>query len=399
MKYSIIKKIPIAILLSVLVSANSLSADESLGTADVNFNLRYESVEQNNALQDADALTLRTRLTYTFKEKDGFSALVEFEDSRNILGITDYNNTLGQNAGVYSVIADPETTELDQAFVHYKRDGLKIKAGRQVITYDGHRFVGHVGWRQDRQTFDGLTINYKASDDLILNYANITQRNRIFAEVRDLESEDHLFNLAYTTAIGKVTGYGYLLEVDDETDNGIDTYGISLKGSFTVGETKTLYHAEFARQSAIANGADFDADYLFIEGGAVFGGFTTKIGYEVLGSDSGNYGFATPLATLHKFNGFTDQFLATPDVGLVDVYATFATSALGAKWTLTYHDFSADESSTGIDDLGSEVNLVVAKKFSKRYTAGFKYGAYSAGDAAAGKVDTDKIWIWLSAQY
>ena len=42
-------------------------------------------------------------------------------------------------------------------------------------------------------------------------------------------------------------------------------------------------------------------------------------GYEVLGADNG-VGFATPLATGHKFQGWADKFLTTPGDGIEDVY-------------------------------------------------------------------------------
>jgi hypothetical protein len=52
---------------------------------------------------------------------------------------------------------------------------------------------------------------------------------------------------------------------------------------------------------------------LHIEVGTTVASVNVKVGYELLGSDNGEYGFATPLATLHKFNGWADQFLGTPD--------------------------------------------------------------------------------------
>jgi hypothetical protein len=119
----------------------------------------------------------------------------------------------------------------------------------------------------------------------------------------------------------------------------------------------------------------------------------------VLGSDEAMYGFSTPLATLHKFNGWADQFLNTPKEGLVDLYASVSGKAFGGGWTVTIHDYSADESTDTVDDLGSEINAVYAKKFAKNYKAGLKYAAYSAGDSTAGKVDTDKIWLWVSASF
>ena len=119
----------------------------------------------------------------------------------------------------------------------------------------------------------------------------------------------------------------------------------------------------------------------------------------MLGSDDSEYGFATPLATGHAFNGWTDQFLNTPDEGLVDASLTLSTQWMGVKFAVAYHDFSADDSTPEVDDLGSEVDFLVAKKFTKNYSGGLKYGSYSQGDSGAGKVDTDKAWVWVSAKF
>jgi len=74
--------------------------------------LRYESVDQDNAAADAEALTLRSRLGYTTGEYKGFSATMEGEDVRIVGGVDDYTvGPTGFNSGVYSVIADPETTD------------------------------------------------------------------------------------------------------------------------------------------------------------------------------------------------------------------------------------------------------------------------------------------------
>ena len=109
----------------------------------------------------------------------------------------------------------------------------------------------------------------------------------------------------------------------------MDTYGIRFSGSTQAGDTKLLYSAEFASQSSESVSSNFDADYLMLEAGAVFKGVTAKVGYEELGSDNGAYGFSTPLATLHKFNGWADQFLGTPAQGLVDTSVTLAGKLAG----------------------------------------------------------------------
>lgn len=379
------------------VLAESVTEALTSGTAYGDFNLRYENVSQDNAVDDASAFTLRSRLGYSTGSVSGFSATIEFEDSRVVMGQGEYTvGPTGYKVGEYSVIADPEHTELDQGFIQYKNDAVTVKVGRQVITMDGHRFVGHVGWRQDRQTFDALSVDYKATKDFAVKYAYVTQRNRIFAEAADLDAKDHLINLSYKTSVGSLVGYSYLLEVDNNTDNALDTYGVSFTGASKAGDTKILYAAEYATQSSESASSSFDADYLKLEGGAVINGITVKLGYEVLGSDDGAYGFATPLATLHKFNGWSDQFLGTPSQGLVDTYVSVGTTLGGGGLTFAYHGFEADEADDTVDDLGSELNISYAKKFAKNYIAGVKYASYSAGDI---KVDADKIWVWVGASF
>lgn len=383
-----------------LAESTPSSITEALvgGKTSANFNLRYEGVDQDNALKDATAFTLRTRLTYATGSYKGFSSLVEFEDSRVVAGIDDYNNTLGKNTD-YSVVADPETTELDQFLVQYKQEKFGAKLGRQVITMDNHRFVGHVGWRQDRQTFDGVTFNATPIKNLKLQYGYITQRNRIFAEAKDIESKDHLLNAAYKTSIGTVSAYSYLLEKDDSTTNGLDTYGLRFNGSSSLGEHKVSYTLEYATQDAKSADSKYTANYISAELGTAISGVGVKLGYELLGSDDGKYGFSTPLATLHKFNGWSDQFLNTPKEGLRDLYASLGGKIAGGKWALIYHKFDADKASDTVKDLGSELNALYTKGFTKNYSAGIKLAAYKAGDATAGKVDTNKVWVWATAKF
>ncbi|MFT2091053.1 alginate export family protein [Paraglaciecola sp. 2405UD69-4] len=383
---------------SFAAHADSFAEALTSGKANANLNLRYESVDQDNDVKDASALTLRTLLSYTTGDLNGFSAKVEVEDTRIVLGQGDYTvGPSGYNPGVYSVIADPEHTELDQGYIQYKNDTVTAKIGRQVIALDGHRFVGHVGWRQDRQTFDAASVKVTPSKDLTLQYAYVTQRNRIFGEDADLDAKDHFINASYKTSVGTLTGYSYLLEVDNDTDNGLDTYGVSFAGATKAGDTKIIYRAEYATQTSESATTEYDASYLNLEAGAVISGITAKLGYEVLGSDDGAYGFSTPLATLHKFNGWSDQFLATPTQGLVDTSFTLKGKAFGGGWTATYHVFDADDSAdSGIDDLGTELNVSYVKNFGKHYTAAIKYAAYSAGDT---KVDADKLWAWVTVKF
>ena len=398
-----LKNLTLAITTALVAFSGTATAGDS-GKVELDMRLRYENVDQNNALRDASALTLRTFLGYKTASYKGLSGYVQFEDSREV-GVDDYNDTNGNGAG-YSVIADPETTELDQAYLQYTKDNFTAKVGRQVITMDNHRFVGHVGWRQDRQTFNAAHFAYN-KDKLSMKYAYINKRNRIFGEEKDVYSKDHLFNASYKLSAGKLTGYAYLLEQDIATNNGIDTYGVRFAGAKKLDGGKLLYTAEYASQSIDSGSTSFDTDYVLAELGYVFSGITVKGGYELLGSDDGKKAFATPLATLHKFNGWADQFLATPQQGLEDMYVTVAGKAMGGKWSVTYHDFEADQISNDLafvtanpsvnaEDLGSELDIAYTRKFNKTFSGGIKYAAYDAGDI---KVDTDKLWIWVGAKF
>lgn len=392
------------------LAADSLAEALSSGKAYGNFRLRYESVEQNNALADADALTLRTRLGYKTGSIGGFSALIEVEDSRIVGGGGDFTvppTGFNANPNQFSVIADPETTEIDQAFIQYKNDVLTTKLGAQVITLDNHRFIGHVGWRQDRQTFDALTFKITPSEKVAITAAHIYKRNRIFAEDADLDSKDNIFNISYKTPVGKLSGYAYLLEDASGGNDGAtrDTVGARFAGAKKSGSNKFLYELEFADQEfESGDGVDkYEADYTSASFGIVTSGITFKLGYEVLGAaevetGSASNGFATPLATLHKFNGWADAFLATPTSGLEDLYFLISSKVGPGKLTVKYHDFTADEI-TGEDDLGSEIDLAYGMKFGKSYFGGIKYADYSVDDRAVGGADTEKLALWVGAKF
>lgn len=396
---------PLGLVLFLGLPGGGLQAEESAalshladaltnGSAYGDFRLRFETVDQDNALQDADALTLRSRLGYNTGVFNGFSATVEMEDSRIVGGVDSYSvGPTGFNPGQYSIIADPETTELDQAYIQYKNAMVSLKWGRQALNYDGQRFIGDVGWRQDRQTFDAFSVDVIPVQDLTLKYAYVTQRLGIFAEDVDIDSRDHLLNAAYATPVGAVTAYAYLLEVQPGVDNGLDTYGVSLKGTLAAHHGLAFpYALEYATQDYKSGALEYDSDYYLVEAGATFAGITASLGYEVLGSDDGAYGFATPLATLHKFNGWADLFLNTPVQGLIDQYVSVKGTLAGGAWAVIYHEFEADDGSATVDDMGSEWNLIYSKQFGQNYSAGIKYAAYDAGDI---NVDTDKLWLWV----
>lgn len=111
------------------------------------------------------------------------------------------------------------------------------------------------------------------------------------------------------------------------------------------------------------------------------------LGYEVLGTDNG-VGFKTPYATLHKFQGWADQFLVTPAEGIEDLYLGVAGAIGPVKLAGFYHDFTAEDSG---EDYGAEVDLVASYAVTSNLSLQLKYAGFSAdSDAYA---DVDKVWM------
>ncbi|GMG87709.1 alginate export family protein [Biformimicrobium ophioploci] len=361
------------------------------GKVAVSLRYRLESVDQDNLDDTALASTLKSRINWTSGTYRGFGAFIEMDDVTAV-GDDDYNSTVNGNVE-YPVVADPEGTEVNQAYIQYRGDNSVVTAGRQRINLDGQRFVGGVGWRQNEQTYDGYRYQYGAAKGLQLDYSYVYNVNRIFGEdsgKSDLEGDIQLFHATYPVAEGhKVSGFLYELDLDNAVNASSRTIGVDYKGAF--GPVKA--HLSYANQTETGDSAlDYSVPYYLAEVGSAIGPVNAKLGYEVLGADNGT-GFATPLATLHKYQGFTDKFLATPGDGVEDLYVGGSMKVGGGKLGVTYHTFTASESSA---DYGSEIDISYGRKLTDGLTGVIKYASYSADDYS---VDTDKVWLMLTASF
>jgi hypothetical protein len=192
------------------------------GKLNLNFRYRYELVDQEGITKDAHASTLRTRLAYQSPYFSDFGILVEFDDMRAI-GNDLYNSTRNGNTD-RPVVADPEGTEINQALISYK--GLEnslIRAGRKRIVLDNHRFIGDVGWRQNAQTYDSISMSNLSLPNTTIEYAYIGNVNRIFGPddgtpPANYDSDSHVLNAKYTMWPNlNITAYAYLLDLENAT--------------------------------------------------------------------------------------------------------------------------------------------------------------------------------------
>ncbi|HOB13188.1 MAG TPA: alginate export family protein [Novosphingobium sp.] len=373
--------------------------------------LRYENVDTPTL--EADALTLRLRAGFEVKHKAGLSFLAEAEGT--LAAITDYNAfgftiTDSQRRPAYAVVADPMNVELNRLQVQYKSKAVTVTLGRQRINLDDQRFVGSVGWRQNEQTFDALRGEARIGPvSLDATYAT-SQRTilGIDAGPRLAYDGDFAF-LGAGAKLGPVSvkAFAYLLDYDPAEQLGAlatsnadtQTYGLRAVAGFKLTPKVSLnMAASYARQSPWQdNTASYGLDYIAAEAGLSAGPIGLTAGYEKLGSN-GTYAVQTPMATLHKFNGWADLFLTTPANGLEDWYGGISAKfpkvkALpGLNAAVTYHSFDSDVAGL---HYGSEWDASLGFRLG-RTSLLVKAADYNADSYGA---DTRKVWVQLEFAY
>ena len=369
------------------------------GEFNLSFRYRYEFVDQDGIAKNTHASTLRTRLAYRSSYFSNFGFVIEFDDISSI-GNDLYNSTRNGNTN-RPVVADPEGTEVNQAIILYRGiENNVIRAGRQRITLDNHRFIGNVGWRQNEQTYNSFSLSNMSLPDTTIEYAYIENVKRVFGPdsgtpPADFQSDSSILNVKHEWFPDwDVTAYAYLLNLENSPLLSSKTFGIRVNGSNEVSNRiSTSYTLEYAHQKNYGdNPNNYSVDYFLLEGALTTTGITARLGYEVLEGNS-IQAFQTPLATLHAFQGWADKFLATPSGGIEDLYFSLATKIRGANISLIYHRFNPE---AGGLKYGSEWDLMIKKPFANRYTLVFKYADYDAHSFAT---DTKKLWIMFTAGF
>ena len=368
--------------------------------------LRYEHVDQ--PATEADAATLRLRLGGELKHAASKLSLIAEAEGTLTLG-KNYNAfpyalTSSQRRTAYSVVADPENIELNRLQLQYKGKAVTVTVGRQRINLDDQRWVGAVGWRQNEQTFDAARIEAKLGPVTLDGSYAIDQRTiwGYDGGVRTAFGGDFVM-LGAGAKLGpvQVKVFAYLLDYNADEQGGAlaaamadtQTYGLRATSSLPLATgVKLNLAASYAQQSDWKGGpVDFSVDYIALEGGLAFKRLGITAGYEKLGGN-GTRALQTPMATLHKFNGWADLFLVTPAGGLEDTYAgvTYKFDQIkaipGLNAAVTYHQYDSD---LGSASYGHEWNASLGFRISKVNLLA-KYAAYTARGFG---VNTKKFWL------
>lgn len=418
----------------------------SNGVTNFEFRPRYEVVQQQGK-QDAQAVTARVLAGYTTPQAGGFGATLE------LIGVAAADTaTYGVpveplprvSNPAYASILDPVASNFNQAYVSY--DGFahtRILAGRQMIELDDQRFVGNVGFRQNMQTYDGLSVvNHPQSDFRVMAAYLFGEKNVLNQEVNMntflAEADWTRYAVAHIDVFGywygnqenaggsTVSGNDAILPgaalcgagpgsanslVDPQACNSA-TLGMRLHGDIPLADAwQASYVAEYARQNSwdggySAIGNDFD----HFDGTLHWGTMYASADYMLMGANAnGTYGFQTPMATKHAFNGWAEMFLTTPKEGLRSNYATVGDqNVYGFDVLVRYYRFATDYQGT---DLGHEWDWSIGHPLARNVDfvvqlADFTVNASGAASYAdlqpgkpAGLENTTAMWAMLTAKF
>lgn len=412
-----------------------------------NFRLRYESVDQVGLSDPAHAFTLRSLIGWQTAPLHDFSLAAQLTD------VHEFNHDFNDRADNLSEpgkannpnIVDPGFTDINQLYVDWTGiKNTKLRLGRQQLNLDNVRFIGDIGFRQNMQVFDGVSLVNKSLPDTELFAAHFDKVRQVNTARRSGNIE--IVNAKYRISASEaLIGYGYFIDVANLSQNGqpaagpsaassvvsagnglgasqdltpsattdasSKTFGLRLDGARKVSDHwKLLYTAEYAKQDDYrAGSALIDAHYYKFGGGAMYDGWSIRLDHEELSSNGGQYAFQTPLGTNHLFQGWADVFLVTPRQGMRDTFISLAGGIEKAKLYAEYHVFKSD---TAYDTLngqlgnkyGTEFDASVAYPFSQKLTAKLEYAKFNESDVYGSSLTAavrkgDKEIFWLTAMY
>ena len=357
------------------------SLEESVpGKFNINSRTRYEVFNNNAKPSDhRDGFSESIRYGYTTETYAGFNAMVEAQTVTRLGGDHDDIHPL-DDAG--------DGTDFNQYWIGYQHEEYgKAKVGRQIYILDDARFVGNVGWRQNMQTFDAATGSFTMVENLTVNGFYMDNVNRVNSDHTKMDTSGANVNYKVAEALS-LTGFFYHIKSSDNAAFSNDTAGIRATGKYQIDEVTLKYAFSYAHQEDNSENLDtdqIDADYWAGDVSATFEAFTGGLGFEVLGD-----GFRTPLATVHKFNGYADVFLPVKGLtnGLQDLYAyvgykipVWDEKTIPVK--VIYHSFNPDG---GSRDYGDEIDFVASYKVNEYVSLMAKYGYYMADDEFASNV-------------
>jgi hypothetical protein len=367
--------------------------------------LRLENVEQAGLPTDeSTAVTIRVRAGGIISRK---RMSVLFEAQGTLALDDDYYDGL-HGAATRPLIGDPENVAIHRAQLQYRDKDVTVTAGRQRISLDDDRFVDTALFRQNAVTYDAVRVEWTGVPKLRADVTYAWSVRTVWgiegtgARQRAISGDNIFANLAYTTPVGTITGYAYLVDQDEAAVQGYrlssQTYGVKIAGSQALSpKAKISYQASFARQSDYhRNPNTYAASYYLLDAMLDVAPFKIGGGYEVMGADKGVAfaSFQMPVGSGFRWRGWAGKFVPNPADGVRDLYGTIGYTAptvgkfKAVTFQATYHRFTSDRL---YRPYGTELDLLGSAKLG-RYTFSARYADYRANGFAT---DTKKFWLQL----
>jgi hypothetical protein len=144
----------------------------------------------------------------------------------------------------FSIVADPDGLELNQAYLDYVGiERTKIRLGRQALHLSNQRFIGTSNFRQNQRTYDAISARYEHPNDWRATYAYLDKVHRVFGDDSPqghFDTRTHLlqFNVSsmrYTT----VDAYAYFIGLPSQPALSSLTTGARVGVEYGCGSTRT----------------------------------------------------------------------------------------------------------------------------------------------------------------
>lgn len=268
-------------------------------------------------------------------------------------------------------------------------DKLTLKTGRQGIAYDDQRIMGTVGWAQQERTHDAAVFKYKSDNySLDLGYSlNTAAGNNVFAGSPTFFSYREM---GFVRAAAKYDDLSLsVLAITNNfqnptTANKSNLVTAGIHADYTIDAVKLSLNA-FLQDGERVNDGTVDGAYLASLDASYKASDKVGLGLGaelISGAEAGKTaGFFPLFGTNHKFNGFMDRFYVGNHAGgngLIDIHASVK-AKLGNGYSLLAKGLYFKEESQTKNDLGTELDLVLAKKFNG-YTVKAGYSQFFESD-------------------
>ena len=300
---------------------------------------------------------------------------------------------------------------------------LSVKAGRQTLVYGDQRLLGHLGWKDEARTHDGLKV--MLNFDPVKLDAFATKE----AETGKPSDEKNDDDLQGAYAVAKLAEgitldvYGIRWKTGGGDKKGKDVMTYGARADAKLGAFDATAEAAF-QSGDWSEGVTQSANAFAVKAGFKPGILGSRIGVEYdFGSGDDNKSDAThktfvfPFHTNHGHYGYMDYFswgnmtdtritLSLVPVDKVSVQLDYHMLTLDKAADDWYNVVGTSAFAAAVDGsdstkAGNEIDLTVGYKALKNTTLTAGYSVFQPGEAAKQRFGKDKqsTWSYLMCEF